>query len=171
METPRQQKLNKKRKRSKKPESDDNIKNENIIVLTQEGFRNKKFSNYFPQSLSNKEIRFKNLKKDFLFENKEMKNILNNYSELTTEEIEYLLELDNTNQDIQKFYLKLIVQTISNEDLEKEIIDFLTEEIEKSIIILNENDYNNIISNIKNPILKIKYKDYKKNFIETLNYI
>ena len=86
--------------------------------------------------------------------------------------IEDLLKYDNTNKEIQKKYLNIVVNEFIKKDskIRKEI---LKEKIQKSGIILSQNDYDNEIKKIKNEKIEkdLQYIDYKLSIINTLESI
>lgn len=86
-------------------------------------------------------------------------------------EIEEILEYDNTNKVIQLEYLILIVEKLLKEKEENKI-SVLMEKINKAGIICDEIDYNKAISILSdNYQSKVKYRNYKKILINSLNTI
>ena len=80
--------------------------------------------------------------------------------------------MDDTNKDLQMKYIEIIVDRINKEkDLEK--LQLYEEKILKSLIIIDENNYNKIIDKISNKDLKkiLIYIDYKKALMNSLSAI
>ena len=102
----------------------------------------------------------------------EMKKLAENYFKENKYNIEDILEYDDTNKDIQKEYLTLAVKEL-NKKKKIENINIISEKIQKSGIILDENIYNEEIKNIKDKKLakNLEYIDFQSSIIDTLKYI
>ena len=86
--------------------------------------------------------------------------------------VEDILEYDDTNIEVQKKYLKILINKLNN-NKELEMTNILMEKIQKSGIILSRNDYEEEMKNIRDEKLKknLSYIDYKESIINTLEYI
>lgn len=86
--------------------------------------------------------------------------------------IEDLLEYDNTNPNIQKKYLSMVINKL-NKDPAENIKIILIEKIKKSGIILEKKDYDEEIQKVKNEEVKknLEYINFKKSLINCLTYI
>ena len=102
----------------------------------------------------------------------EMKKLAENYFKENKYNIEDILEYDDTNKDIQKEYLTLAVKELNKKN-KIENINIISEKIQKSGIILDENIYNEEIKNIKDKKLakNLEYIDFQSSIIDTLKYI
>ena len=86
--------------------------------------------------------------------------------------IEEILEYDDTNKDVQKKYLSLIIKELNkNNKIDKKNI--ILEKIQKCGIILDKDAYEEEIKKVKDENLKnnLSYIDYKNSIINTLEYI
>ena len=160
---------NKKMERSLSEEGKDTEKNELEIYLSDEEYD--RTSIFDGIELPFYLIEFNNYtiyeRKKFVIE--VIDSIKNKDSQYT---LEQLLRLDNTNKDLQIAYAKQIVDKLNTEkDISR--INILVEKIQKSQIIIEEKDYNNIISNISECNLKEKlsYINYKLTLIESLQIL
>ena len=104
-----------------------------------------------------------------LFETKKLAEL---YLKENKYNIEEILEYDDTNKDVQKKYLSLIIKELNiNDKIDKKNI--ILEKIQKCGIILDKDVYEEEIKKIDDENLKnnLAYIDYKNSIINTLEYI
>lgn len=141
------------------------MKENNLFIFSNESFKNKSILK------DDSDITYYN--QDFtLFEKKDFAKEL--FERMAFDEnisIEDILSYDNTNQKAQKKYLNLAVNLLLKEnDSIKKLM--LIEKIQKSSIILDENEYNQEIYKLPNELQdKVKYNNYKKILINLLGLI
>ena len=158
---------NKKRKRGDSKEKKEK-ETELNIVLSNEAYENKSIFNFGELSIN--DSKFNN------YSHFERKNIVEDYFHTKNNNNIYtfdeLLFLDDTNKNLQIKYIEIIVDKINQEkDFEK--IKIYEEKILKSLIIIDENNYNEVIDKISDENLKKKltYVNYKKALINSLKAI
>ena len=125
----------------------------------------KPISNFLASKTGEKEE--ENTPHETLFERKELSlKILKNENKSELKNI----NIDNSLPEYQKIILSDIIKKIN----QKEIEFFEAEEIiQKAGVVLSEKEYNDEINklNDKEILNKIKYKNYKLNLIDCLNYL
>ena len=147
---------NKKRKRSDSKEKKED-ETEFKSVLSTEAYERKSIFDF--SELSINENKFNN------YSHFDRKKIVEDYlntqnNNNNTYTFDELLFLDDTNKKLQIKYIEIIVDRINKEkDLEK--IKIYEEKILKSLIIIDEDNYNKIIDKISNENLKKKIDLYK----------
>lgn len=147
-----------KKKKSKKKSNKKRIQKEKYKDIRIIEFPEKTNENKLEEPPSSMSLFERKKKADFFIQEK-------NY------DIENLLKYDNTNKNIQKKYLN-IATTYLNNEMGKRRINIIKEKINKSGIILDENEYLKEIANIKNEKYKkgLEYINYKLKIIDTLQY-
>ena len=86
--------------------------------------------------------------------------------------VEEILEYDDTNKDVQKKYLSLIIKELNkNNKIDKK--NMILEKIQKCGIIPDKDAYEEEIKKVNDENLKnnLSYIDYKNSIINTLEYI
>ena len=159
---------NKKRKRSDSKEKKED-ETEFKSVLSIEAYERKSIFDF--SELSINENKFNN------YSHFDRKKIVEDYlntqnNNNNTYTFDELLFLDDTNKKLQIKYIEIIVDRINKEkDLEK--IKIYEEKILKSLIIIDEDNYNKIIDKISNENLKKKlaYINYKTALKDSLTAI
>ena len=159
---------NKKRKRSDSKEKKED-ETEFKSVLSTEAYERKSIFDF--SELSINENKFNN------YSHFDRKKIVEDYlntqnNNNNTYTFDELLFLDDTNKKLQIKYIEIIVDRINKEkDLEK--IKIYEEKILKSLIIIDEDNYNKIIDKISNENLKKKltYINYKTALKDSLRAI
>ena len=149
--------------------SEGNLETTEKICLSNEGFKNKSIIDF-------KEMDF--YKKDFnnysLFEKKKVaeKLIIEYSQESSKYSIDDLLFLDQTNKKIQNYYMKIAVNKLNSTE-NNEYKKILLEKIEKSGIIIDEKEYNENLSKIKDEKIRkdLVYIKYKQSLIDTFDFI
>ena len=145
---------------------------EPLFCYSNEGFKNASLLNYNFDKCS-----YFNEEDLSLFEKREKcKQLVKKREVDLSISLDYILSLDNTNQDAQKEYLSIAVGLLmkkkneDDDDEKRKII--LYEKIQKAGIILNEYDYNSEVSKLEEEHQKaLKYIDYKKILINSLRLI
>ena len=102
----------------------------------------------------------------------EIKKLAELYLKENKYNVEEILQYDDTNKDVQKKYLSLIIKELNkNNKIDKK--NMILEKIQKCGIILDKDAYEEEIKKVNDENLKnnLSYIDYKNSIINTLEYI
>lgn len=146
------------------------VKKEEKNIISVEGYRKNKILDLMSVPEFNTSETLQPPSSDLsLFETKKLAEL---YLKENKYNIEEILEYDDTNKDVQKKYLSLIIKELNiNDKIDKKNI--ILEKIQKCGIILDKDVYEEEIKKIDDENLKnnLAYIDYKNSIINTLEYI
>ena len=146
------------------------IKEEEKNIISVEGYRKNKILDLMNVPEFNTLVTLEPPSSDLsLFEIKKLAELYLKENKYNVEEI---LQYDDTNKDVQKKYLSLIIKELNkNNKIDKK--NMILEKIQKCGIILDKDAYEEEIKKVNDENLKnnLSYIDYKNSIINTLEYI